>query len=124
MPAARQPEINFSVSCPGGTGSTTISSRTWFSSSKFKMFKLRSEMELGVTVDCCLAGSASEGNSTPATSIDISGWRRSEEHTSELQSHLNLVCRLLLEETKKNSSHAVSTTLMHRRGAWSDLRRR
>src|SRR4030065_2125234 len=23
-------------------------------------------------------------------------WRRSEEHTSELQSHLNLVCRLLL----------------------------
>src|SRR5260370_26648610 len=28
---------------------------------------------------------------------------RSEEHTSELQSHLNLVCRLLLE--KKNISH-------------------
>src|SRR5260370_9188301 len=27
-------------------------------------------------------------------------WLRSEEHTSELQSHLNLVCRLLLE--KKN----------------------
>src|SRR4029434_2176738 len=25
--------------------------------------------------------------------------RRSEEHTSELQSHLNLVCRLLLEKT-------------------------
>src|SRR5260370_8890301 len=30
------------------------------------------------------------------------GWSwRSEEHTSELQSHLNLVCRLLLE--KKNN---------------------
>src|SRR5260370_26944920 len=29
--------------------------------------------------------------------------RRSEEHTSELQSHLNLVCRLLLEK-KKNQS--------------------
>src|SRR5260370_32477556 len=28
---------------------------------------------------------------------------RSEEHTSELQSHLNLVCRLLLE--KKNIHH-------------------
>src|SRR5260370_18195692 len=28
---------------------------------------------------------------------------RSEEHTSELQSHLNLVCRLLLE--KKNNAH-------------------
>src|SRR5260370_19144542 len=27
--------------------------------------------------------------------------QRSEEHTSELQSHLNLVCRLLLEKKKK-----------------------
>src|SRR5260370_26239636 len=29
---------------------------------------------------------------------------RSEEHTSELQSHLNLVCRLLLEK-KKDITH-------------------
>src|SRR5690242_21066575 len=29
---------------------------------------------------------------------------RSEEHTSELQSHVNLVCRLLLEKKKKNKS--------------------
>src|SRR5260370_16221962 len=28
---------------------------------------------------------------------------RSEEHTSELQSHLNLVCRLLLEKNKKQT---------------------
>src|SRR4051812_49794536 len=28
---------------------------------------------------------------------------RSEEHTSELQSHVNLVCRLLLEKKKKMS---------------------
>src|SRR5260370_20790364 len=28
---------------------------------------------------------------------------RSEEHTSELQSHLNLVCRLLLEKKKTNT---------------------
>src|SRR5438477_2155616 len=28
---------------------------------------------------------------------------RSEEHTSELQSHVNLVCRLLLEKKKKQS---------------------
>src|SRR2546429_3207703 len=32
---------------------------------------------------------------------------RSEEHTSELQSRLHLVCRLLLEKKKKKSSHAV-----------------
>src|SRR5260370_28950275 len=46
-------------------------------------------------------------------------WRladRSEEHTSELQSHLNLVCRLLLEKKKKisppcsASSHHVTDT--------------
>src|SRR5690242_21553309 len=31
---------------------------------------------------------------------------RSEEHTSELQSHVNLVCRLLLEKKKKkNKKH-------------------
>src|SRR5690242_4545718 len=31
-------------------------------------------------------------------------WHRSEEHTSELQSHVNLVCRLLLEKKKKKDS--------------------
>src|SRR5690242_21553922 len=29
--------------------------------------------------------------------------KRSEEHTSELQSHVNLVCRLLLEKKKKQT---------------------
>src|SRR5260370_23107947 len=32
---------------------------------------------------------------------------RSEEHTSELQSHLNLVCRLLLEKKKKNHHRTI-----------------
>src|SRR5690242_21615003 len=31
---------------------------------------------------------------------------RSEEHTSELQSHVNLVCRLLLEKKKKKPTRA------------------
>src|SRR5438477_8008686 len=31
--------------------------------------------------------------------------QRSEEHTSELQSHVNLVCRLLLEKKKKYTYH-------------------
>src|SRR5260370_9776072 len=30
---------------------------------------------------------------------------RSEEHTSELQSHLNLVCRLLLEKKKQQKKY-------------------
>src|SRR5260370_21390395 len=32
---------------------------------------------------------------------------RSEEHTSELQSHLNLVCRLLLEKKKKKNKRRI-----------------
>src|SRR5260370_25478331 len=43
-----------------------------------------------------------------------SGDMRSEEHTSELQSHLNLVCRLLLE--KKNQSRACPQQGSNRRG--------
>src|SRR5256885_11020772 len=39
--------------------------------------------------------------------IDVAESQRSEEHTSELQSPCNLVCRLLLE--KKNSLHMVRT---------------
>src|SRR4030066_2186781 len=33
----------------------------------------------------------------------VPGGQRSEEHTSELQSHLNLVCRLLLEKKTQNA---------------------
>src|SRR5438132_2570175 len=36
--------------------------------------------------------------------------RRSEEHTSELQSHSDLVCRLLLEKKKKKKKKNRSTT--------------
>ena len=38
---------------------------------------------------------------------------RSEEHTSELQSHSELVCRLLLEKKKKNKKlRAIAKTLI------------
>src|SRR5260370_6069637 len=40
----------------------------------------------------------------PVTRFAIAATHRSEEHTSELQSHLNLVCRLLLEKKKKSKS--------------------
>src|SRR2546430_3551583 len=53
--------------------------------------------------------------------VDIASPRvtaRSEEHTSELQSQSNLVCRLLLEKKKKpgndyHRSDIVPTTLKH-----------
>src|SRR4051812_49761902 len=47
------------------------------------------------------------GHTIPSTlarfDYDVAGWKptvRSEEHTSELQSHVNIVCRLLLEKKK------------------------
>src|SRR3989304_4722801 len=47
--------------------------------------------------------------------------RRSEEHTSELQSRLHLVCRLLLEKKKKKHTHRTirpsTTTHTVARGA-------
>src|SRR2546430_5378314 len=42
--------------------------------------------------------------------VTKSGTNRSEEHTSELQSQSNLVCRLLLEKKKKNLNQAPHRT--------------
>src|SRR2546430_9178323 len=39
--------------------------------------------------------------------------RRSEEHTSELQSQSNLVCRLLLEKKKKNKTTHCCCVIMN-----------
>src|SRR5256885_10709447 len=41
----------------------------------------------------------------------VGGARRSEEHTSELQSPCNLVCRLLLEKKKKTVNLNLTRTL-------------
>src|SRR2546422_6580837 len=42
-----------------------------------------------------------------------SGARRSEEHTSELQSRLHLVCRLLLEKKKKKKNKKRTNERQH-----------
>src|SRR3712207_7221678 len=58
----------------------------------------------------------SEGNS-PFYPISFYDTRRSEEHTSELQSRQYLVCRLLLEKKKNytihSSPHLTPYTLSH-----------
>src|SRR5438034_4412371 len=41
--------------------------------------------------------------------VALYGLTRSEEHTSELQSHSDLVCRLLLEKKKKKKNHYYKT---------------
>src|SRR5260370_32738829 len=63
--------------------------------------------------------SCSEEATSSTGAINRYPWRgkvsmkRSEEHTSELQSHLNLVCRLLLE--KKKYTHATQPLNTHRK---------
>src|SRR5260370_25122235 len=56
--------------------------------------------------------SVSRARSTAAPSwpaiTSRAGTPRSEEHTSELQSHLNLVCRLLLEKKKNSKKQKAS----------------
>src|SRR2546426_4613706 len=46
------------------------------------------------------------------TSRNGVGAERSEEHTSELQSPCNLVCRLLLEKKKKKQQHKPRLSLL------------
>src|SRR5260370_31652959 len=46
--------------------------------------------------------------------------KRSEEHTSELQSHLNLVCRLLLEKKKKRIYRMVHKSESSHEGRRTD----
>src|SRR5688572_31566809 len=50
--------------------------------------------------------SGTQGNLTDA---EVN--QRSEEHTSELQSQSNLVCRLLLEKKKKNKKTKIKLKL-------------
>src|SRR5438093_3939413 len=60
------------------------------------------------------AGAAAPARRTPTRRRGGSGPRvcrrcpRSEEHTSELQSLTNLVCRLLLEKKKKTTNHLTA----------------
>src|SRR2546429_6884358 len=67
---------------------------------------------------------AAAGGVAPRIPLRCHGMRiRSEEHTSELQSRLHLVCRLLLEKKKKNStSDSCSRPSLPPQAPCSDLR--
>src|SRR2546422_1818607 len=60
------------------------------------------------------AARSRRGPTRPSESDTDPGETRSEEHTSELQSRLHLVCRLLLEKKKKLKKNApyISSTSM------------
>src|SRR4051812_49775099 len=67
--------------------------------------------------------SGASGGDSPAAGV------RSEEHTSELQSHVNLVCRLLLEKKKKREhirfsrEHVIRPACIERRAGRVRARR-
>src|SRR5689334_24349182 len=75
--------------------------------------------EVGICRNCAVwlsrrARSAAEGEQRTPTArlhraVDAARRRRSEEHTSELQSQFHLVCRLLLEKKKNIKKKIVST---------------
>src|SRR5438034_4662789 len=48
---------------------------------------------------------AQRHNASPTILLQPKHFLRSEEHTSELQSHSDLVCRLLLEKKKVTDNH-------------------
>src|SRR5258706_11962486 len=69
------------------------------------LFRSRSAQPFSRATAASSPGRTSRTRRIPSASVP-SGPRRSEEHTSELQSLTNLVCRLLLEKKKKeNQQH-------------------
>src|SRR5439155_27286904 len=70
---------------------------------------LHDALPISRTVDSSMAPSSRSSHSVRARSR-TSGCRRSEEHTSELQSRGQLVCRLLLEKKKTNSPDLTALT--------------
>src|SRR5260370_19265466 len=61
----------------------------------------------GAQVEPRRGGSEGLGDGRRPAPAALRRRRRSEEHTSELQSHLNIVCRLLLEKKKKQMYYAA-----------------
>src|SRR5216683_2531589 len=61
-----------------------------------------------ISTSCCWAARTSRSRRT-GSRVARSSFSRSEEHTSELQSRSDLVCRLLLEKKKKNKNRSPTS---------------
>src|SRR2546427_4787723 len=106
---------------PARTSSGGLDTKTWMSSVP-PMPSI-----ISMPVACFHSWRVASGRASPADTLFLSDDRskraacaaiRSEEHTSELQSQSNLVCRLLLEK-KKNTS----TENEHRSDVTYNIRR-
>src|SRR5438034_3996050 len=80
-------------------------SSTLFPTRRSSDLAIRPGLQRRVEMGCEVRGGFDQ--ETRDRVVDFGGFdrrqtERSEEHTSELQSHSDLVCRLLLEKKKKN----------------------
>src|SRR5438034_726642 len=75
-----------------------------FCASQSSVLSLRSLAFILSSVPCFVKRARSASADSPLCPAMCSS-SRSEEHTSELQSHSDLVCRLLLEKKKKKKLH-------------------
>src|SRR5260370_42245656 len=78
----------------------SVSADAIFATSPATFFALSASRSATTTCAPLRASSSATSRPTPFPPPATSTILRSEEHTSELQSHLNLVCRLLLEKKK------------------------
>src|SRR5260370_27642564 len=89
---------------PGKTESTHQQKRQWLGNSRSRLPRVMAcHPRCGVWSCVCASRRVSMSHHAVAVrrkELMESVIERSEEHTSELQSHLNLVCRLLLEKKK------------------------
>src|SRR5687768_18273227 len=86
-------------------GRPTVSSLTSTTSSFTKAMRSDSTdafSRVSISTTASASGKAGDTEMDSSCSCPIRICCRSEEHTSELQSRLHLVCRLLLEKKKKN----------------------
>src|SRR3989454_7164468 len=98
--ASANASASTSATAQAGQNSASISSGTTFEAALDKPLDAKKNKE----------GDKVFAHTTQAVKQD----GRSEEHTSELQSPCNLVCRLLLEKKKKNNKN-ISTLQRKRR---------
>src|SRR5690242_21939345 len=68
---------------------------------------LHDALPISPGLDCVFCGINPGRVSAAEDTVEAGREDRSEEHTSELQSHVNLVCRLLLEKKKRRKSKSI-----------------
>src|SRR2546430_11071568 len=81
----------------------------------------RSLVDFGIAKLLRIDSGPSEGSAKTATGFTVGTVQRSEEHTSELQSQSNLVCRLLLEKKKQLNTQGHPTCVSFGSSSFSSV---